>query len=37
MVTIPAKVKDRLIAGVKKFQPVVKKAQAKDINESDTV
>ncbi len=37
MVTIPAKVKDRLIAGVKKFQPVLKKAQDKDINESDTV
>lgn len=37
MVTIPAKTKDRLIAGVKRFQPIVKKAQAKDINESDTV
>lgn len=37
MVTIPVKVKDRLIAGIKKFQPIVKKAQAKDINESDTV
>lgn len=37
MVTIPVKVKDRLIAGVKKFQPVIKKAKDKDINESDTV
>lgn len=37
MVTIPAKVKDRLINGVKRFQPVVKKAKDKDINESDTV
>lgn len=37
MMTIPAKVKDRLISGVKKFQPVVKKAKDKDINESDTV
>lgn len=37
MVTIPAKAKNRLIAGVKKFQPIVKKAQDKDINESDTV
>ena len=27
MVTIPAKIKDRLIAGVKKFQPVVRKAE----------
>lgn len=37
MVTIPAKAKERLIAGVKKFQPVIKKARDKDINESDTV
>lgn len=37
MVTIPVKVKDRLIAGIKKFQPIVAKAQEKDINESDTV
>lgn len=37
MVTIPVKVKDRLISGIKKFQPIVAKAQAKDINESDTV
>ena len=37
MVTIPAKVKTRLSEHVKKFQPIVLKAQAKDINESDTV
>ncbi len=37
MVTIPAKVKDRLTAGIKRFQPIVKKAKDKDINESDTV
>lgn len=37
MVTIPAKVKDRLISGVKRFQPIVAKAMDKDINESDTV
>lgn len=37
MVTIPVKTKDRLIAGLKKFQPIIRKAQAKDINESDTV
>jgi Uncharacterized conserved protein len=37
MVNIPAKVKDRLIAGVKKYQPIVAKAKDKDINESDTV
>ncbi|WP_251447134.1 type I restriction enzyme HsdR N-terminal domain-containing protein [Vermiculatibacterium agrestimuris] len=37
MVTIPAKVKERLIAGAKRFQPIIKKARDKDINESDTV
>lgn len=37
MITIPAKAKDRLIAGIKKFQPVVNMAYDKDINESDTV
>lgn len=37
MATVPAKVKDRLTISVKKFQPIVKKAQAADINESDTV
>lgn len=37
MVTVPVKVKARLLEGVKKFQPIVRKAQAKDINESDTV
>ena len=37
MVNIPTKVKDRLTAGIKRFQPIIKKAQAKDINESDTV
>lgn len=37
MVTIPAKAKARLTAGIKKFQPILKKAKDKDINESDTV
>lgn len=37
MVTIPEKVKERLIAGVKKYQPILAKARDKDINESDTV
>ncbi len=37
MITIPAKVKDRLVAGLKKFQPILRKAKDKDINESDTV
>jgi len=37
MATIPAKVQTRLISGVRKFQAILKSAQAKDINESDTV
>ncbi len=37
MITISAKVKDRITAGMKKFQPILTKAQAADINESDTV
>lgn len=37
MVTVPAKVKTRLMAGLKKFQPVLNKAKTKDVNESDTV
>lgn len=37
MATIPAKVQARLVASIKKFQPIVKKGQSKDINESDTV
>ena len=37
MATIPAKVKTRLIDGVKRFKPIVVKARDKDVNESDTV
>lgn len=37
MVTIPARTKDRLISGIKKFQPIVSAAYDKDVNESDTV
>ena len=35
--TIPAKVRERLATGVKRFQPVLRTAKDKDINESDTV
>lgn len=34
---IPNKVKDRLVAGVKRFQPILANAKARDINETDTV
>jgi len=34
---ISAKVKDRFSTGLKKYKPIVAKAQAQDVNESDTV
>lgn len=37
MLNLGVKVKDRLSKGVKKFQPILAKAKAADINESDTV
>lgn len=37
MATIPAKVSDRLIAGLKRFQPVLTAAKSRDVGESDTV
>lgn len=37
MVNIPAKAKARLSTGIKKFQPIIKRAKDKDVNESDTV
>lgn len=37
MANIPAKVRTRLLAGVKKFQNILKLAKTRDINESDTV
>lgn len=37
MITVPAKVKDRITAGLKKYQPILLRARNQDINESDTV
>lgn len=37
MININAKVKSRISDGMKKFQPILRKAQTADINESDTV
>ena len=37
MASIPAKVQDRLVSGIKKFQPVLQDARTRDIGESDTV
>jgi hypothetical protein len=37
MANIPSKVETRLVAGIKKFQPILTDAQKRDVNESDTV
>jgi hypothetical protein len=37
MANIPSKVEARLVAGIKKFQPILADAQKRDVNESDTV
>lgn len=34
--TIPARVSERLAVGVKRFQPILTSARARDVNESDT-
>ena len=33
---IPARVSDRLAAGIKRFQPILSSAKSRDVNESDT-
>lgn len=37
MSSIPKRVEARLVAGIKKFQPILAMARSKDVNESDTV
>lgn len=37
MASIPTKVSERLIAGIKRFQPILSAAKSRDVNESDTV
>jgi Type I restriction enzyme R protein N terminus (HSDR_N) len=37
MTTIPKKVVERLIAGIKRYQPILASAKARDVNEADTV
>jgi predicted type IV restriction endonuclease len=37
MANIPSKVEARMVAGIKKFQPILIDAQKRDVNESDTV
>ena len=37
MISVNTKVKERITKGLRKFQPILRKAQAADVNESDTV
>ena len=37
MANIPQKVEHRLVAGIKKFQPILAEAKKRDVGESDTV
>lgn len=37
MAPVPSRISDRLVNGMKKFQPILANAKARDINESDTV
>jgi hypothetical protein len=37
MATMPKKVEERLIEGLKRFQPILTAAKARDVNEADTV
>lgn len=37
MAAVPKKVEERLIAGVKRFQPILAAAKARDVGETDTV
>ena len=37
MASVPKKVVERLVAGLKQFQPILAAAKARDVNEADTV
>ena len=37
MATVPKKVAERIVAGLKRFQPILASAKARDVGESDTV
>jgi len=37
MAAVPKKVADRLVAGIKRYQPILAAAKARDVGESDTV
>ena len=37
MATVPKKVAERLVVGIKQFQPILAAAKARDVGEADTV
>jgi hypothetical protein len=37
MASVPKKVTERLVAGIKRFQPVLAAAKSRDVGEADTV
>ena len=37
MASFSNKVRERLVSGIKRFQPILSSAKAHDVNESDTV
>jgi hypothetical protein len=37
MPSVPKKVYERLVAGIKQFQPILASAKSRDVNEADTV
>ncbi len=37
MASIPKKVTERLVAGIKKYQPILAAAKIRDVGEADTV
>ncbi len=37
MASIPKRVAERLVAGIKKYQPILASAKARDVGEADTV
>lgn len=36
MAAVPKRVADRLVAGLKRYQPILESAKSRDVNESDT-
>jgi hypothetical protein len=37
MATVPKRISERISAGIKKYQPILNAAKARDVGEADTV